>query len=197
MPMYDALVTPADDASGERRDDADLAATAHDDPTAFGSLYERYRDRIYWYLLTRTRDAEDAADLLQQVFLRAYDALPRFHPHTGPFVAWLFAIARNAAINFHRDRRATVAWDLVPEVLRGAATDEPEAAALHREDLDRLRTLFGTLDPDKRELLVLRFVAGLTAAEIAAVIGKSEAATKKQLARTMQTLKEHYRDTPR
>ena len=59
------------------------------------------------------------------------------------------------------------------------------------------RSLLVALDSDIRELLALRFAAGLTFAEIAAVIGKSEAATKKRLARTLQSLKEHYHDDAR
>lgn len=183
-------------SDGSGRDDMPLVEAARRDTAAFGALYERYRDRVYWYLLTRTRDPEDAADLLQQVFLRAFDAFPRYRPRKGPFAGWLFAIARNAAINFHHRQRATVAWDLVPEALRTPLVDDLEAGVLRREAVAQLRTAFATLDEDKRELLVLRFVAGLTAAEIAAVIGKGEAATKKSLSRTMQTLKERYHETP-
>jgi RNA polymerase sigma-70 factor (ECF subfamily) len=168
-----------------------LVSLAREDPTAFGALYELHHDRIYRYLCTRTANPEDAADLLQQVFLRAFDALPQYRPGKGPFVAWLFGIARNLSSNLHRARRPSITWDLVPEVLR-ADSGDLEAEVLRREDLTRLSRAFNALPADKRELLVLRFVAGLTAAEIASVVGKSHAATKKQLSRTLQTLKEHY-----
>lgn len=194
--MRDVLAAPISFAMGAVPDDSALVREARENPIAFGALYERYRDRIYWYLRTRTGNPEDAADLLQQVFLRALDSLPQFRPQKGPFVGWLFAIARNTAINFNQRNRPTVTWDLVPEALR-ADDHEPESTVLHREDLIRLRALFDTLDPDKRELLVLRFVAGLTAREIGVTIGASEAATKKRLARTLQTLKEHYHDSAR
>ena len=85
----------------------------------------------------------------------------------------------------------------MPEALQPVAAHDLEAGALQREDIVRLRALLGALDPDTRELLALRFAAGLTFAEIAAVIGKSEAATKKRLARTLQSLKEHYHDDAR
>jgi RNA polymerase sigma-70 factor (ECF subfamily) len=170
-----------------------LVCKAREDPTAFGALYELHRDHIYRYLCTRTADREDAADLLQQVFLRAFDALPQYQPGKGPFVAWLFGIARNLSSNLHRARRPSITWDLVPEVLR-ADPGDLEAEILRREDLSRLSRAFNALPADKRELLVLRFVAGLTAAEIASVVGKSHAATKKQLSRTLQSLKEHYHD---
>ncbi len=175
-------------------DERVLVQAACENPAAFGALYEQYRDRVYWYLRTRTTSTEDAADLLQQVFLQALDRLPQYNPSKGPFVAWLFGIARNAASNQHRRRRITVSWDLLPEVLRPASQDDPEAEALHNESLTRLTTIFRTLDRGKRELLVLRFVSGLSIVEIAAVIGKSEAATKQHLRRTLQALKEQYDD---
>src|SRR5205809_938268 len=83
-----------------------------------------------------------------------------------------------------------------------AAREEPSAfGTLYDRYLGRnyayLRALLGALGPDTRELLALRFAAGLTFVEIAAVVGKSEAATKKRLARTLQSLKEHYHDDAR
>jgi len=186
-----ALPLPSGDSP---RDDVDLVRAAQIDSTAFVALYERYRDRVYWYLLTRTDTAEDADDLLQLVFLKALDALTHYRVEKGPFPAWLFGIARNTAATFHARRPPTVAWDLVPEILLPVDEHDLEARLLRQEDLSRLRQLFGSLDAPKRELLVLRFVSGLTIAEIAGVIGKSEAATKKQLMRTLHRLKEHYHD---
>ena len=170
-------------------------ARGNGDSATFGLLYERHRDQIYWYLRTRTTSDDDAADLVQQTFLRAFDAFGQYQPRKGPVVAWLFGIARNLASNFHRSRRPTIAWDLIPDVLRSAEED-PESAVVRREDLSRLSAAFRQLPPDKRELIVLRFVGGLTGSEIAAVIGKSEAASKKQLSRTVHRLKEFYDDNP-
>lgn len=173
-------------------DDAALVRAARQDGAAFGELYDRYVDRVYSYLRARTALEEDAADLTQQVFLKALDALPRYREGSVPFAAWLFRIAHNAAIDHHRRRRGTVTWDLLPEALQPIAMDDLEAGALRREAITRLRELLCGLDPETRELLALRFAAGLTIAEIAAVIGKSEAAAKKRLARTLRALKEQY-----
>lgn len=74
-------------------------------PAAFAMLYHRYFERIHAYLRSRTGDAEDAADLTQQVFLQALDALPRYRHGRVPFAAWLFRIAHNVAIDHHRRRR--------------------------------------------------------------------------------------------
>src|SRR5579859_1535833 len=169
---------------------------AQDDPTVFGPLYEHYRDTVYRYLRSRAETTEEAEDLLQQVFLRALDALPHYHPDKSPLVAWLLGIARNASIDAHRRHRVTVTWDFVPEVFRTSGSDV-EDEVLRREECSRLGLLFTALPPGKRELLVLRFAAGLSVREIAAVLGNSAATTKKQLFRTLQTLKEQYHDNAR
>lgn len=186
--MQNIVAMPLDTACDAASDDATLAAEAQHRPRAFETLYHRYRDRIYWYVRTRTPTEEDAADLTQQIFAQALDALAQYRPQRGSFAAWLFAIARHALTDFHRRHRPTVTWDLVPVVLQPRARHDLEAEFLQREDLDRLRALFQVLPATTREMLVLRFVAGLTVGEIAAVIGKGEAATRKQLARTLHAL---------
>ncbi len=97
-----------------------------------------------------------------------------------------------AGADSYRRRRATITWDLVPEALQPATEHDLDEHILRREARERLRTLFETLDPAARELLVLRFVARLSIADIAAVIGKKEDATQKKLSRLIHTLKEQY-----
>jgi len=174
-------------------DDA-LVAAALERPNDFGILYERYLPRLYRYMLTRMGSREDAADLTQLVFTRAFAGLAGYRSNRAPFPAWLFRIARNAAADAHRRRRATVSWGGLPEALIAMDGTEPEAIAEKRDRLTRLRSLLERLDPAKRELLALRFASELSVREIAAVLGKSEAAVKKQLTRTITTLKEYYHD---
>jgi len=178
-------------------DEATLIRTAQQDPAAFGVFYHRYRQRIYAYMRARTSNADDAADLTQHVFLQALDALPRYRVRRVPFAAWLFRIAHNAATDFHRQRRTTLTWDLLPEALQPLAEHDLDAGVLQREDMALLHALLRALDQGTRELLVLRFSGRLTIAEIAAVIGKGEAATQKKLFRTIQTLQERYHERTR
>jgi len=112
-------------------------------------------------------------------------------------VAWLFGIAHHMTVDFHRRQRSTVALDFLPPILQPRTEHGLDVAVLHREDIERLRAVFATLRPDQRELLVLRFVAQLSVAEIAVVIGKGEAATQKKLHRLVRTVKEHYHDDAR
>jgi RNA polymerase sigma-70 factor (ECF subfamily) len=173
-------------------DEAALVQAARSQPAAFDALYGRYRARLYWYLRTRTTTDEDAADLTQQVFLQVWDALPGYRERGLPFAAWLFRIARNAAANAARKRRDTVAWEALPDHPARSTGSDPEQVALHNESLTRLRALLHTLDAEKQELLALRFAAGLTAREIASVIGAREEAVKKRLSRTIRALKEQF-----
>ena len=175
-------------------EELDLVQAARRDPAAFEPLYRYYLSPVYRYLRLRCSSDEEAADLTQQVFLRALAALPDYRPQGLPFSAWLFRIARNAAIDAHRRQRSTVAWNFLPEALHPVSAQDPESMTLQQERLENLRDLLAKLSQDKRELLALRFASGLTAPQIAAVVGKSEAAVKKQLTRLIAHLKEQYRE---
>jgi RNA polymerase sigma-70 factor (ECF subfamily) len=168
-------------------DERALVAAAQRDPAAFDALYRRHLSAVYRYLRARLPSDDEAADLTQQVFLKALEALPSYQERGLPFAAWLFRIARNAAIDATRARRPSVAWQQTPT----AAT--PVAALPHELALSEFADLLAPLADDKRELLTLRFVVGLNSREIAAVLGLREAAVRKQLSRSLRTLKERYR----
>jgi RNA polymerase sigma-70 factor (ECF subfamily) len=191
--MQASLALPRDDDPPGAQVVAALAQQAREDPTLFTPLYKRYRDPIYWYLRARVSRDEDAADLTQQVFLQALERLHQYQERKGSFAAWLFAIARHAATNSHR-RPRLVAWDYLPPALQTTETDTTEADVLQRESVARITQLLESLPVPKRELLVLRFVSGLTIPDIAAILGKSPEATRKELRRTLDTLKERYDD---
>jgi RNA polymerase sigma-70 factor (ECF subfamily) len=177
------------------RDDESLVQQVRLDPSVFEVLYRRYRDRIYWYLRARTPSEDDALDLTQHVFLQAIERLEQYRPKKGSFAAWLFAIARHAATDFHRRRHATVDWEGLPAALHPVDGHDVEIDTVQREALARLDQLLRALPRDKREILVLRFAGELTIAEIAAVIGRSPEATRKQLTRILQTLEDRYDDS--
>jgi RNA polymerase sigma-70 factor (ECF subfamily) len=187
MPWRGAADTPDEDAA--------LVRAAQQDRAAFAPLYHRYRHRVYAYLYSRLPHAEDAADLTQQVFVQALAALPRYRLDGPPFAGWLFRIARNAVVDHsRRQRRLTVALDRVPENLHPPTDQDLEAQVVQQEALAHLHATLGSLDPGIRDLLLLRFLGQLTAAEIGAVIGTSPAAASKRLQRALQTLKEQYHE---
>ena len=186
---------PIDSDYAVESDEAALIEEARINPLAFDTLYRRYLARVYRYLRARSESDEDAADLTQQVFLHAFHALPGYQQRGLPFAAWLFQIARHAVTDSYRRRRAALSWDALPVALEAAQDEQdPERIALRQERLARLQTLLAKLDARQRELLALRFAAGLSSSQIAAVIGKSPAAVKKQLTRIIANLKEQYHE---
>jgi RNA polymerase sigma-70 factor (ECF subfamily) len=192
--MDQSMAIPREHPDAFAADETALVQAARNDPAAFAPLYSQYRDRVYAYLRTRTRSPEDAADLTQQVFLQALDALPRYRPGRAPFTAWLFRIAHNAAANAHRRRRDQVPWDLLPPALQPRAESDLDGHVIRQENLVVLEALLRSCSPAGREMLALHFAADLTIAETARVVGKSEAAVKKQISRTIRALKEQYHD---
>jgi RNA polymerase sigma-70 factor, ECF subfamily len=182
--VFSAENAPAD------ADETALVRAALERPELFGAVYQRHVDAIYRYLQLRV-GLDEAADLTQQVFLKALSALPKYQPKGAPFSAWLFRIARNLATDHYRlsHRKPD---ELLPDIMFSGTAGAPEEAALRMEQQMRLRSLLGELNAEKRELLAMRFAAGLSSREIAAVIGKSEASVKKQLSRILRTLKEKY-----
>jgi RNA polymerase sigma-70 factor (ECF subfamily) len=184
--MHSSVTFPAGGAGAET-DEVELVRRAAVDATATAALYQRYVARVYRYLRVRCSSADEAADLTQQVFLKMAEALPRYRERGVPFAAWLFRIARNAAIDHARRHRVTIPWDSLTDA---AAPDDVEAWVLDRETRAQVGALLAALSSDERELLSLRFAAGLSSREIAMVVGGSEAAVKKRLTRTIQRLKE-------
>jgi RNA polymerase sigma-70 factor, ECF subfamily len=178
----------------DRSDERRLVERSRNDPAAFGQLYELYVDRVFAYLRTYTDTQDDAADLTQHVFLRALEALPEYRDRGLPFGAWLFRIARNAAIDTFRRQRRVLPWEHVPESLHPISPLDLEAVTLQREALNQMRVLIARLTPEKQELLALRFAAGLSSREIAPLVGRSHPAVQKELVRIMHSLKEQARD---
>ena len=180
-----------------QQDETALIQAAQRDLAAFGPLYARYVDRIYSYLRTRTGQAhsDDAADLTQQVFLRALDALPRYQPREGVSVAaWLFRIACNAATDWQRRQRPTLPLDAVPEELHPQAPETADGIVLRRDEIAEAHRLLATLDEGTRDTILLRFTAQLTLSEIGAVLGISEEAARKRITRALHAMKERYHD---
>jgi RNA polymerase sigma-70 factor (ECF subfamily) len=160
-----------------------------DDP-AFTELYRRYADRVYRFCLFRINRPADAEDLMQQTFVRAIEALPRYEERGLPFGAWLFRIARNAVIDFERARRDHV--DLAELTLVGEdpSTEDATGAVAER---DALLGALAQLTPDQREVLGYRFFADLSARETGRLMGRDEATIRGLQARALGALRRQFR----
>ena len=153
---------------GASLDELAVAAVAGD-TEAVGRLYDALVGPIYRYAAVRLPRREDAEDVTQLVFERIVVALPRYRSTGRPFAAWAFRIARNAVIDHHRRARPTEPLGAIAEPADGF---ELEARSLRGEEIRELRAAIGRLSPDQREALALRYAAGLSAEEAAAVMGR-------------------------
>ncbi len=173
--MSETLVAPAIDAPS----DADAA---------FEALYRSSRDDVYGYVSSMLRDRSAAEDVTALAFERAYRRRASFNPARGSHRAWLFGIARNAALDELR-RRSRQA-ELVAEPEDTAAGDAHEQAAEAALLRSTVSAAMATLSARERELIGLKYFAGLANAEIAAVIGVSESNAGTKLHRAMEKLRE-------
>jgi len=171
-----------------------LVERAKQDPEAFGLLYERYVAQIYRYLYYRTGNPQDAEDLTARTFYRALEHLPRYQERGLPFAAWLYRIAHNIVVNWQRDRRRRPVVALEHVVIH-AAEGDPQETIEEAEERERLLQAFYALPSDRQELLILKFVEGMTNAQIGTIMGRSEGAIKSLYHRTLLELKKYLEGT--
>jgi RNA polymerase sigma-70 factor (ECF subfamily) len=174
--------------SGERAsDDATLVAAACRERREFARLYERYADRLYRYALARTGSEAAADDIVSETMVAALEGLARFDPTRGSFAGWLFAIASRKLAD--RGRRQGRMQRLVSR-LRGAESVHEDALAtvIRGEDAATVRRLLAGLSSRDRELVLLRYSAGLNSSEIAEALGMSSGAARVRLMRVLQRL---------
>ncbi len=179
------------EAVGENEEsDAALVARAKEDPEVFGVLYERYVSRIYSYIYYRTGNHHDAEDLTAHTFHRAFQHVPRYVDRGLPFSAWLYRIAHNLVANWYRDRGRRQMISIDDLVLSAHGRDDPVAAVQDRDREQELMRVIRTLQPERQQLLILKFVEQMSNAEIARIMGRTEGAIKSLYHRTLLALQE-------
>ncbi len=168
-----------------------LVATAQEAPReadlAFDRLYRSSRDDVYAYVAGLLRDGPAAEEVTAAAFERAYRKRKRFDPSRGERRPWLFGIARNAALDELRRRGRQAELTVEPADLLTAPAHESAEESERRIAVSAALT---TLEPRQRELIALKFFAGLSNAEIAAVIGVSESNAGTKLHRAVTKLRE-------
>jgi len=163
---------------------AEIVHAAKANPAALGDIYDRYVQDVYRYLYSRVQNESDAEDLTARTFLTVLENLPSYRER-GRFKAWLFTIAHHTAMDFFRSQHPSS-----PLKSHHAVEDKPLLTqVIQSERIQRLSTLIQELDPDEQELLRLRYVAGLTFAEMGHVLGMKTDTAKKSLYRLQARLR--------
>ncbi len=171
--VNETLVAPATDAPAEAE-------------AAFEALYRSSRDDVFAYVCGLLRDRSAAEDVTAQAFERAYRRRATFNPKRGTHRAWLFGIARNAALDELRRRSRQTELVVEPEDASAITGDESAEAAMRRTVI---RTAMEQLSARERELVALKFFAGLQNTEIARVIGTSESNAGTRIHRVLEKLR--------
>jgi len=154
----------------------------------FEALYRSSRDDVYAYVATLLRDRAAAEDVTALAFERAYRRRRTFDRRRGEERAWLFGIARNAALDELRRRRRLARMAVEPEdaSVPDASSEDGAEVALRRT---AVRAALATLSAREREVVALKFHAGVSNAELARVLGISESNAGTLLYRTMEKLR--------
>jgi RNA polymerase sigma factor (sigma-70 family) len=168
-----------------------LVAEAKDAPAtadlAFDRLYRSSRDDVYAYVAGLLRDEAAAEEVTAAAFERAYRKRNRFNPERGEPRAWLFGIARNAALDELRRRGRQAELTAEPADLESPGAEE---GAAHTERRLAVSAALARIGPAERELIALKFFAGLENREIARVLGIGESNVGTKLHRAMTKLRE-------
>lgn len=176
----------------EAEEGAWVARAAAGDAAAFAQLVRRHQDRVFGFILRMTGARDEAMELTQDTFLKAWQALPEWRPQAR-FGTWLLQIARNAALDALR-RRQVVAFEPLDDALPVAdVRPGPEEALAARQRQSQLETALARLPPDQREIVLLREIEGLSYGELAALLGVQEGTVKSRLARARAALVERLR----
>jgi len=147
------------------------------DRKAAAAVYDELAPKLYGFLFARTHDREAAEDLSQDIFAKLIEKIGSFDPAKGAFTVWFWRMARNTLIDHYREKKPTpfsaFEEEAVPLLaLAGVPDLDPQFAA------EKVRAFTATLGDEERDLFECRFVAEMSYAEMAELLGKSEGALR-------------------
>lgn len=180
----------------ERSDDECVKSALVGDRTAYSILVRRHQASLHRHILRMVGSHDDALDLTQEAFVRAWQALAHWEPG-AQFRTWLFRIASNAALDLLR-RRKTVEFVPLDDTFEAADTGAgPERSAQGTQEVRRLDAALARLTPEHREVLLLREIEDMSYEDIGRVLALTEGTVKSRLARARAALiEETRRDVP-
>ena len=158
------------------------------DTEAFGRLYDIYADRIYRHIYYRTSNIKDAQDLTQEVFVRAWQGLPRYRRTKTPFAGWLFTISHNRIIDYYRTKKDYVY--LNNEIIIEDHEKGPEKLIDEEFTQQEVRRVILQLPEDQQQVILMSFIEGFKYSEIAATLKKSEGNIRVIVHRALKKMRE-------
>jgi RNA polymerase sigma-70 factor (ECF subfamily) len=172
-------------------DDKQLVANAQSgNADAFGVLYARHMDAIYRYIFFRVHDQHLAEDLTEETFVRAWEYLPNYKVTERPVTSWLYRIAHNLVVD-HARKQHPVAASAIDVLSQQAAEHGPEQSVELSEAHADLINAMHILSEVEQEVIILRFVEGLSHREVADITGKTEGSSRVIQYQALAKLQEH------
>ncbi len=155
---------------------------------AFGQLYDSYVSRIYRFIFIRVSSKHDAEDLTSQVFSQAWENIEKYEIRGYPFSSWIYRIASNAVIDYYRTFKNNVSVDQVSE--ETFAIESTSEKSLDTElSVEEVKKAMQLLESDQQNVLIMKFVNGLSNKEIAEALQKTEGAIRVIQHRALKQLK--------
>jgi RNA polymerase sigma-70 factor, ECF subfamily len=159
---------------------------------AVEALYDLYADRLYRYILVRVGDADAAADLCTELFVRVIQHVGGFRLNqqrpAASFSAWIYRIAANLVSDHHRQQKRNTELSLTDNLSMTAPEPGPMHQAERMETFASLGSAISKLSEDQRLVILAKFGEDMSNAEVASWLGKSEGAVKSLQHRALQTL---------
>jgi len=184
----DLATSSEDDAADRERLIALVELARQGDSDAFGMLYDHYQASVYRFLFYRTRSSALAEDLTSETFFRALRSMQSFRWQGKDFGAWLMTIARNLATDHFKAGRTRLELTTEDMGQHDDATEGPEPTVLAGLTNEILLKALTELPDEQRDCLVMRFLQGMSIAETAAVLGRSDGAVKQLQLRGVRNL---------
>jgi RNA polymerase sigma-70 factor (ECF subfamily) len=160
------------------------------DEEAFSVLYQENVKKIYSYIYYRTGNTNDAEDLTARVFQRALKHITKYKRTKVPFSAWLYRIAHNLVANWHRDSKYKNELPIEDHAYLQSKLAAPEKQIEKQQDLEYLMGAIRKLQPDRQQLLILKYVEDMSNREVGIIMQKSEGAIKSLYHRTLKDLRD-------
>ena len=159
--------------------DALVRSAQEGDSASFAALYEHFFDRIFRYVSFRTGNAVEAEDITGEVFVKMLQSIRSFQWRGVPFSSWLYRIAHNLVVDHFRktSRKKTVPLDTTIGIV-GSSSSDLDGYVEMKLTMAHVREAMGGLTNLQREVISLRFAAGLSVTETAKAVGKKENAVK-------------------
>jgi RNA polymerase sigma factor (sigma-70 family) len=179
----------------EQSDDREWVRLAQaGDRAAFAHLVRRHQDAVHRFILRMLGSHEEALELTQDTFIKAWQALPQWQPQ-AQFKTWIYRIASNTAMDALRRRKIVEMVPLEEDYDAPSSGPGPEVQLQSQQRLRSLESALAELPAEQREAILLREIEGLSYAEISAALNVHEGTVKSRLARARETLASAVRES--